>query len=225
MKNEKYSKKDPTSLCARLLDSAGFPIDDAIRSAWARHTELIRECNRVSSLVSEGDSTRLESVHIVDSLSLLAPILKYRSMDPLLDIGSGGGFPAIPIKILLPDLPMVLVERSVKKVGFLRRLIGALGLTGVEIRHGEYPRVTTDLHPGLITARAVEKPDQIMQAITTSLAPRPKGPVFLCQFSAGVDTLSPMFHVERWEDEWTRMKLRRGTLHLIWRKEEESHPE
>lgn len=53
-----------------------------------------------------------------------------------LDVGSGAGFPGVPLKILLPEAKMALIEATAKKVNFLRHLVRVLGLTGVDVLHG-----------------------------------------------------------------------------------------
>ena len=81
------------------------------------HLSLVRQWNPMLSLVSEGDVAFLEERHLIDSLSLIPYVVRHCGQEGgLLDIGSGGGFPAIPIKCLLPGIPMVLVEHSLKNI-------------------------------------------------------------------------------------------------------------
>ncbi len=105
-----------------------------------RYLELIREWNEVLPLVSSRDSLRLDE-HAADSLSLV-PFIYGRAggMSGILDIGSGNGFPIIPIKIVLPEVAVCLMERSLRKVGFLRKVVAALGLTDVTIVRGSFPQ-------------------------------------------------------------------------------------
>jgi len=203
-----------------LLQEVGVGFDESIRDALRRHASLIREWNAVASLVSARDAGRVEEIHTVDALSLAPLLIRHGWGNGLLDIGSGAGFPAIPLKILFPDLPVVLVERSAKKWGFLRRVVGVLGLQGVEICHGEFPQAVAGFVPGVITARAVEKPARVFGEIIARLGLYPRGGVFLCQSRVGVADLGPMFHVEPWEEEWSRAGLRRGRLQVIWRSPE-----
>ena len=116
----------------------------------------VREANEMLSLVSVGDSTRLECVHIPDSLSLVPWVVRCAGEDgEALDIGSGGGFPALPIGIALPSVQMSLVERSTKKAAFLVRMVEELGLVGVRVVNGEFPFAAGGVTPEVITARAV----------------------------------------------------------------------
>ncbi len=70
--------------------------------------------------------------HFIDSLKLTC-FLDLTSFDLVLDIGTGAGFPGIPLKILHPHLTLTLLESSRKKVSFLNSLILALGIDGVEV--------------------------------------------------------------------------------------------
>lgn len=180
-----------------------------------RLADLIREWNAVASLVSAKDAHHLKDRHIADALSLAPWVLAYAgSAGSLLDIGSGGGFPALPIKVVIPGLRVTLVERSAKKVGFLRRAIGALRLTEIEVIYGDYPATIAGGAHDVITARAVEKPARLLKAILEEVV---RGAVFLCQLEDLRTELSGMFHVERIHDDWTSAGLRRGSLHVIRR--------
>ena len=100
------------------------PISDTILEQWHTHLSLIRQWTPLIGLVSEGDVAFLEERHLIDSLSLVPYILRFcGTSGTLLDVGTGGGFPAVPVKCLLPGLHTILVERSVRKAGFLHRLV------------------------------------------------------------------------------------------------------
>lgn len=203
----------------QLLAESGLILAPDTQQRIERYLELIREWNPVASLVSQGDQERLFDTHVVDSFSLAPVVLaKTGGLVPLIDIGSGAGFPAIPIKLLLPQIPVTLVERSSKKAGFLRKAIAALHLDRVTLLHDEFPRAAAHWPqpPYLITARAVETPPKIMRHLADLLSPECD---FLCQFDAPETVFRPeMFHVERWEDAWTHAGYRRGPLHLVRRR-------
>lgn len=175
---------------------------------------LLRKWSSFTALVSSGNLAELESLHFVDSLSL-ADVVRANTAagETILDIGTGGGFPAIPLAVALPDRKFVLMERSAKKVSFLRKVMGALGLGHVSLIHGSFPADVPEEPPVAITARAVERADTILADIADVL---PEGCVFLCQSGDPTGKLDDtMFHVEHWEDQWTHQGDRRGTLHLV----------
>lgn len=200
-----------------LMLEDGFPVSDEQDTKIFRLLELIREWNPVVSIVSQGDAEMLVERHLVDSLSLvkLTSDLTVRT-GVLLDIGTGGGFPAIPIKVMLPDLQVILVERSIKRIGFLRKVVAALRLEGITIVEGVFPAAVVRVTPDVITARAVEEPDRILKGVVPFVE---AGAVFLCQSGDPRGKLPARFHVEPVEDAWSRTGLRRGSLYLVRRKQ------
>ena len=88
----------------------------------------------------------------------------------LVDIGSGAGFPGLPIKIWAPDAKVTLIESNQKKVAFLRETIRALTLTNIDV----FPGRAQDFPPAsaeLVTLRAVERFEDILPTAATLLAP------------------------------------------------------
>ena len=103
--------------------------------------------------LSTGDRVVIEL--LLDSL-IPAPILPQAGS--LLDVGSGAGFPAIPLKIHSPKLKVDLVEAKAKKVSFLRQVIRLLGIEGIRVIRGRVEEAHLRLQKGgyhLVTARAV----------------------------------------------------------------------
>lgn len=96
--------------------------------------------------------------HILDSLSGVNPI-KNRSPKKLADVGSGGGFPGIPLAIFLPDVEFHLIERSGKRCNFLRNALHTLGIKNVTVRESAVENI--DERFDIVTFRAftpMEKP-------------------------------------------------------------------
>ncbi len=98
--------------------------------------------------------------HVLDSLScfLFEPLGAARS---LVDVGSGGGLPGIPIKIVEPELRTALVEATGKKARFLQRAVEGLSLEGVEVTNARVEQIArTEAHRGaydVATVRAVAR--------------------------------------------------------------------
>ncbi len=179
----------------------------------AAHLRLIQEWHSVVATVSENDLKEMVRKHVIDALSL-ANYVKESVKEKTLwvDIGSGGGFPVIPIKVALPELEVVCVERSFKKTGFLRKVAGNLGLKGIEIIQGEFTSDLCRRNCNVITARAVEEPKKVMKHVKPCIQ---NGATFLCQTGEAVCWDHHMFHVEHIVDRWTETHLRRGRLSII----------
>lgn len=189
------------------------PIQDCQLERLHTHLSLIRQWNAVGSLVSEGDMAFLEERHLIDSLSLIPYVLQCcGATGDMLDIGTGGGFPIIPIKCVLPDLHVVIVERSVRKAGFLHRVCATLQLDHVEIIQGPFPEALPKITATCITARALERPRHSLPPILKRM---PLDCTLLCQNTLLPGIVGGKFHVEQIEDAWRHAALRRGELYLI----------
>jgi len=127
---------------------------EGINSFFVYLAELKR-WNRKLNLTAITEDRDMVVKHILDSLTYLkgftpAPGLK------LLDMGSGAGFPALPLKIAFPEIVVTLVESAKRKASFLRHIIRTLKLTGAEIidtRTEELPDSLRDAFD-IVTARA-----------------------------------------------------------------------
>ena len=201
-----------------LLQEEGFEDIEAFREAAERYLALLKEWNAHAGLVAPGDIPALWERHMADSVSLAPYIDRESNHDTVwVDIGSGGGFPAIPAKLLTPATPLVLVERSQRKAGFLRKVLGALDLRDTDIVQGTYPEGMDLEGTSIVTARAVEQPRKVFRTILNQLPPRG---VYLCQFAWGPQAKDLGFHVEPIDDAWNREGLRRGMLYRITQTEQ-----
>lgn len=116
---------------ASLASKQGIslPADATIR--FARYYELLVEVNKKVNLTRITQPREVMIKHFLDSLELLAWCPSVGGT--LLDMGSGAGFPGIPLKIARPDLPVVLLESSRKKADFLKSAVALLELAGVKV--------------------------------------------------------------------------------------------
>lgn len=112
------------------------------------------------NLVSDRDSRELWERHVKDSLSLLP---WFECTHEYLDVGSGGGFPAIPLAIMRPDLRVTLVERSARKCRFLEQAVMHLPLVNVAVEEVDIRNFTPTNSFDTITARAVANPSTVWQ--------------------------------------------------------------
>ena len=138
------------------------------------YCQLLKEWNQGVNLVSRSDVDKLIEHHILPSLEPLAQV----EIPPgawVLDIGSGGGLPAIPLKIARPDLQMLMVDSIRKKVLFLKKVIVELGLQNCSAMAERVEILAND--PGFlnrfdrITARAVTTIENLLAYGAPFLAP------------------------------------------------------
>jgi 16S rRNA (guanine527-N7)-methyltransferase len=136
----------------------GLDLTDEQVEAFQIYRRMIRRWNRGADLVSLADLSRLTSRHFLDSLSLL------RIMVPLpgarvLDVGSGGGFPGLPVKICCPGIDLTLLEPREKPWYFLRDAVASLSLETVtllrERAQGLHPVHRSDDRFDLVLSRAL----------------------------------------------------------------------
>lgn len=90
--------------------------------------------NERFNLTAITDPQQIEVKHFLDSLTCLLAMRP--AAGRVVDVGTGAGFPGLPLKIAMPQLQMTLIESTGKKADFCRRVVVALGLEGVEVVHG-----------------------------------------------------------------------------------------
>lgn len=128
---------------ARGLGDLGIACDEAHIDALHRYMGELALWNRKRDLV-KAEGEELVVRHLLDSLAGLETVrgeLDGRAKDTLFDLGSGGGFPGVPLAVFLPDIMVKLVERSARKCAFLRGVAAVVGLPNLEVVQAEYTAV------------------------------------------------------------------------------------
>lgn len=113
----------------RGLRTLGLGIASKEREAIDGHVRLLIAWNAAINLTAIRDPDAIAREHVLDSLSAL-PLLRARSIDAFVDLGSGGGFPGIPLALALPARRALLVESVAKKARFLETAAAAVGAGG-----------------------------------------------------------------------------------------------
>ncbi len=138
----------------RMLEDLGIRLDNEKLFQLIRFRDELLRWNRRFNLTAITDPGEALEKHLVDSLTLLPLMGKGET---LLDIGSGGGFPSIPLKIARPDWKIWSVDSSGKKIIFQKHIVNSLGLSGFTLLHGRAENLSENKElPSfdLITCRA-----------------------------------------------------------------------
>lgn len=121
--------------------------------------DLIMDCSNRMNIISRNDRDIMLERHILDSL---VPIKEIPGEGELVDVGSGAGFPAIPIALLRPELKIVMVESIRKKVIFLSGVIAGLKLENIAVWHGRIEDFRPKLNYNIATIRAVAPTNKLI---------------------------------------------------------------
>lgn len=106
--------------------------NERVRAAFDRYAEMLTERNEKVNLTAITDPDEIRVKHFTDSLAAIELI---KTGATVLDIGSGAGFPGIPLKIARDDISVTLLDSVNKKVAFMNDVIADLGLKNIEAVH------------------------------------------------------------------------------------------
>lgn len=186
------SQKRLVDRIARRARSAGIDPSSVVLGSLAQYFSELAKWNRkinLTALAVDGDG----SDEAVDRL-LIEPLLACKFLPPtsgrLLDVGSGGGSPAIPIRIVRPDLTLTMVEVKVRKSAFLRQVSRHLQHSGTTVETCRFEQLlaSPQLHEAfdVVTVRAVKVDKSMLLNLQAFL--RPEG--LLLNFTTG-DVVEP----------------------------------
>lgn len=117
------------------LNELGIALTDKQKQQFDKFYELLVEWNKVMNLTGITEYEEVNEKHFVDSLSIVKA-LDMKSVKSVIDVGTGAGFPGIPLKIAFPHLKVVLLDSLNKRINFLNEVIAELGLTDIKTIHG-----------------------------------------------------------------------------------------
>ena len=133
-------KEELTPALEQGACSIEVPLNAEEINSFCKYAELLRERNKVMNLTNIVDDEGIAMRHFVDSLTLVPYIKeeqqkKGREDLTIIDVGTGAGFPGIPVKVKLPKLQLILMDSLQKRINFLEDVSSEIGLTGVTTIH------------------------------------------------------------------------------------------
>ena len=147
-----------------------FPnLTEEQRKQFAALYELYIDRNSKINVISRKDIENLYEHHVLHSLGI-ARIIRFRAGSSVMDLGTGGGFPGIPLAILFPDTKFHLVDSIGKKVRVATEVANAIGLKNVTFRHAraEEEKQTFDF----VVSRAVMPLADLIKIIRKNISPK-----------------------------------------------------
>lgn len=127
--------KEKLEFMKEKLSVFHLDISDLQIRQFYQYYQILIEWNQVMNLTGITEFEEVVQKHFVDSLSIVL-IKDMRDVDKIIDIGTGAGFPGIPLKIMFPHLQVTLLDSLNKRIHFLREVSDQLGLEKTEAVHG-----------------------------------------------------------------------------------------
>ena len=182
------------AFCAARVDQVALDRLDCL-------AVMLAEENGRQNLVSGSSLAHVWERHFADSIQLLDHVSRETPGLPWIDLGTGAGFPGLPIAIANPDREVVLVESRRKRVEWLERVITEMGLAHCRVI-GARLELVDSFPAGQIAARAFAPLDKLLRLSARFSTPSttwllPKGRSAAKELSAEAQTIQAMFHVEQ----------------------------
>ena len=192
--------RDFRTRLARRASKSGVFLDEGLVSSLFGYYELLARWNRKINLTSLEDADEA-----IDRL-LLEPVIAARHLPPavidLMDIGSGGGSPALPLALALgPQVRLTMVEVKARKSAFLREATRHLGLSGCRVETSRYEELLSrpELHEhfDVLSMRAVRVEAKVLMTLQAFV--KPGGWLLLFRGPTGANVPAGVLHPLEWQ--------------------------
>ncbi len=202
----------------RRATRAGLGVEPALLAQLEIYYRLLATWNQKINLTSLNLSDASDEAF--DRL-LVEPLVAARHAPPalhrMMDVGSGGGSPAVPFALAVPGLSMLMVESKTRKSVFLREAVRALDLKGAEVATARFEELLArpDLHEAhdLVTIRAVRVESRVLLGLQAFL--RPGGQLFLFRGPASTDPADAAPPPLRWQATFPLIESLRSRLVIL----------
>ncbi|AHM57501.1 ribosomal RNA small subunit methyltransferase G [Peptoclostridium acidaminophilum DSM 3953] len=179
MDNGEYLKKG--------IEEIGLSADDRLVEKFETYKRLLLEWNEKMNLTAITQEREIYIKHFVDSLSCICSGV-IKSDSRIIDVGTGAGFPGLPLKIYDESLKLTLLDSLRKRINFLENVCGEIGLSGVEFLHSRAEDAGNDKRYrekfDVAVSRAVAPLNVLLEYCTPFIR---KGGYFVCQKGPAAD--------------------------------------
>lgn len=121
-------------LLKESCEEMGVSLNEKQIEQFMQYLSLLLEWNEKMNLTAITEKRDVVLKHFADCLSLV-PAVEWKAGMKVIDVGTGAGFPGIPVKVACPEVEMTLLDSLQKRIGFLQEVGSQLGLTGVQYIH------------------------------------------------------------------------------------------
>jgi 16S rRNA (guanine527-N7)-methyltransferase len=154
------------------LQTLGLSLPEATELRLLAFAQLMLKWNKTFNLTALRQPEKILSHHLLDSLAILPPLqARLAAAGRLLDVGSGGGLPGIPLAIVCPELQITLVDSNSKKVAFLKQAAIELRLPNLQAQCARVEQLDYSQPWPLISSRAFAELALFVQLTRDLLAP------------------------------------------------------
>ena len=212
-----WNPRDFRARLERRAKRVGLTVSVELAERLGAYVELLSRWNKRMNLTALD-----ERDEAIDRL-LIEPLVAVKYLPArsaaVLDIGSGGGSPAIPMKLAASGIALRMVEAKTRKAAFLREAIRQLNLGDTVVEASRYEELLSrpDLHEaaGVVTVRAVRIEARVLTGLQAFLAPG--GEIFLFRGSSGPDAPAALTPLLRWHANYPLVESLRSRL-TVFRK-------
>ncbi len=159
------------------LAALDIVLPDKVLVLCASFFDLLLAWNRTHNLTRITEPASVATRHFAESLALLTIPHLFSAVSRCADVGSGAGFPGIPLAIARPDLSWTLIEKATKKAAFLSYASASLGLSRIQVLHADAGSVSDRFD--LVVSRAVATNRQWTQILERLLTEKGKVVLYL----------------------------------------------